>query len=123
MENRNDIMASMDEFVEKYNRKMPATRKAFAEYINKRLSHRELLEQLAEEAAELTQAALKKIRADKLSTNYTPVTEAKALSDLKEEICDVLVVLKVMGLLDVTSDTECDIKLMRWAERLGYIKE
>lgn len=102
---------------------MPATRKAFAEYINKRLSYRELLEQLAEEAAELTQAALKKIRADKLSTNYTPITEVKALSNLKEEICDVLVVLKVMGLLDTTSDAECDIKLMRWAERLGYIKE
>lgn len=45
----------------------------YAEYIRSKLDRRTLLEQLAEEASELSQSALKVIRADGMSNNYTPV--------------------------------------------------
>ena len=41
-------------------------------YVLQHLDRRTLLEQLAEEAAELSQAALKAIRAEELSNNPTP---------------------------------------------------
>lgn len=41
-------------------------------YVLEHIDRRTLLEQLAEEAAELSQAALKLIRAEKLSDNPTP---------------------------------------------------
>lgn len=81
----------------------------------------ELLCQLAEEASELAQAALKLRRAyDR--TNPTPMPKEDALKHLYEEIADVWLTLKALGL-----DTEPFIadyqdqmaeKVCRWAKRL-----
>lgn len=60
-------------------------------YIHENLSQRALLEQLAEEAAELSQAALKLIRAQEDSENPTPKSRLACLCNLDEEIMDVLV--------------------------------
>ena len=81
----------------------------------------ELLCQLAEEASELAQAALK-LRRVYDRTNPTPVPKEDALKHLYEEIADVWLTLKVLGL-----DTEPFIadyqermmeKVCRWARRL-----
>ena len=64
------------------------------------LPYRDLLEQLAEESAELSQAALKLIRASGMSQNPTPISKNEALDSLKEEANDVLIVLKVLGFVD-----------------------
>lgn len=87
------------------------------EYIKSRLSNRALLEQLAEEAAEVSQAALKVIRAAKSSENPTPVTLDEAIDNTFQELQDVIIVADVLGFLpDVTPDD--DPKVIRWAERL-----
>lgn len=81
------------------------------------LPDRDLLEQLAEESAELSQAALKLIRARGMSQNPTPISEDEALASLKEEANDVLIVLEILGFCDQSA--VCDWrKLVRWAERI-----
>ena len=52
-----------------------------------------VLRQLAEESAELCQAALKLVR---VMNNETPVTQADAQNHLLEEIADVEVMLNVL---------------------------
>ena len=81
----------------------------------------ELMAQLAEEATELAQAALKYRRCiDKTNPSRTPREEA--FKHLQEEIADVLLSLHALGL-----DTEqccgiydeiSDRKISRWAETL-----
>ena len=88
----------------------------YQEYILSVLTERELLEQLTEEAAELSQAALKLIRAEKLSNNTTPITAGQARTNLQEEFSNVLVVAELLELIDCRNNK----KLQRWAERLGY---
>lgn len=88
----------------------------YKEYVLSVLSERELLEQLAEEAAELSQAALKCIRAEGLSNNTTPVSAGQARTNLQEEFSDVLAVAELLELIDC-QDAK---KWQRWAERLGY---
>lgn len=88
----------------------------YQEYILSVLSERELLEQLAEETAELSQAALKCIRAEGLSNNTTPISAGQARTNLQEEFSDVLAVAELLELVDC-QDAK---KLQRWAERLGY---
>jgi septum formation topological specificity factor MinE len=61
-----------------------------AYYINKHLSRRELLEQLAEESAELAQAALKLCRALEDAHNRTETTQREAVENMAEELVDVL---------------------------------
>ena len=46
----------------------------YIEYVVKVLDKRTVLEQLAEESSEITKAALKVIRADKLSNSTTSIT-------------------------------------------------
>lgn len=58
-----------------------------------KLSEETRLIQLAEEAAELAQAALKIIR---VRHGETPVTEEQARKNLLEEIADVLVCIDVL---------------------------
>lgn len=60
------------------------------EYIASKLSREDILCQLAEEASELSQAALKLRRAI-TGTNPTPVSKSKATDDLFEELADVAV--------------------------------
>lgn len=83
----------------------------------------ELLAGLAEEAAELGQAALKYRRAIDC-TNPTPVTPKEAQESLFEEIADVTLYLGVMDLIaDVAFYTALPYersqeKLQRWLDRL-----
>lgn len=81
------------------------------------LPYRDLLEQLAEESAELSQAALKLIRAHGMSQNPTPISEDKALASLKQEANDVLIILVILGLADQSAVHDWR-KLVRWAERI-----
>lgn len=82
---------------------------------------RDKLEQLAEESAELGQAALKLIRAKGLSENPTPITLNEASQNFYDEFQDVLIVMKLIvgptrwaRLLDVDKSP----KYKRWYERL-----
>ena len=86
-------------------------------YIRDVLSERTLLEQLAEEASELAQAALKLIRAAEYSNNPTPITLQEAEVGLDEELHDVLAVASLLGIIDYDDDE--NPKWKRWAERLG----
>lgn len=87
-------------------------------------STEQVLRQLAEEASEVSQAALKMVR---VFENTTPVSFQEAKSKLNEEITDVfncLTVLnkKVNGVCRV--DREMQIKKMkRWAERMKERKK
>lgn len=91
----------------------------YKEYVLSVLTERELLEQLTEEAAELSQAALKCIRAEGLSNNTTPISAGQARTNLQEEFSDVLAVAELLELVDC-QDAK---KWQRWAERLGYKAE
>lgn len=86
------------------------------------LPYRDLLEQLAEESAELSQAALKLIRASRMSQNPTPISKDEALASLKEEANDVLMVLEILGFVDQRAVRDWR-KLVRWAERLQEAEE
>lgn len=86
------------------------------------LPDRDLLEQLAEESAELSQAALKLIRAHGMSQNPTPISEDKALASLKEEVNDVLIILVILGLADQSAVHDWR-KLVRWAVRIQEAEE
>ena len=86
-------------------------------YVQKKLDRRTLLEGLAEEASELSQAALKVIRAERLSKNYTPVSAYDAMQMLTEELNDVMTMAYMLGILPgvfYPSDKKTD----RWVERL-----
>ena len=90
------------------------------EYVKSHLDERTKLEQLAEEANELSQAALKLIRAKGMSGNATPVTADKALDNLQEEVMDVLACLVVLdvNLKQALETTTANPKWLRWANRL-----
>jgi NTP pyrophosphatase (non-canonical NTP hydrolase) len=88
-------------------------------YIKTRLSNRAVLEQLAEEAAEVSQAALKLIRTMPNSENPTPVTFNQACEDLTQELFDVVIAADILGLTLSTEAIKDDHpKIVRWAERL-----
>lgn len=93
------------------------------EAIRSRVPGEELLAGLAEEAAELAQAALKYRRALD-GTNPTPMPPKEAETELMEEVADVLLYLGVLGyvsgmttLAAIAGTTED--KLRRWGERLA----
>ena len=105
----------------------------YRDYILDKLDERALLEQLAEEASELSQAALKLIRAKGLNNNNTPVREQEAMLSLALEYMDLLMVYSMLlekdrKILRITKansilpekDMENYFKWNRWAERLGY---
>lgn len=83
------------------------------------LTEGELLCQLAEESAELAQAALKE-RRTLTNDNPTPKTYQNAHIDLLEEVADVYVSLgELLSLLDweIVAHTRAE-KEKRWIERL-----
>ena len=89
------------------------------DFIQRHIPETEALAQLAEEAAELAQAALKLRRAID-GENPTPVRLSEAWSNLQEEIADVLLCLQVVG-VDTTPSAyqrTIDRKLERWVSRL-----
>ena len=79
----------------------------------------EVLAGLAEECAELSQAALK-LRRVLDGTNPTPVAERRAIIMLHEEIADVLLYMDVLGdMLDLDIvDKISNATERRWAMRL-----
>lgn len=100
----------------------------YKDYILDKLDERALLEQLAEEASELSQAALKLIRAKGLNENVTPKTEESVRINLIEEMLDCSMVMALLCFKDKKiltavlddSDIGDTPKWKRWAERLGY---
>ena len=82
--------------------------------IKNRIGEPACLEQLAEEAAELAQAALKLARI-KRGENPTPVDESDAMDNLFEELSDVFLAAYTFGIvpdIDIMST-----KRMRWLKR------
>lgn len=93
------------------------------QYIHDCLTARDVLEALAEESAELSQAALKMIRAFQIGwcTNVTPVTPQEALDNLAEEIAGVYLVAEVLGhyvSFGKPLSEIMDEKRNRWVKRL-----
>lgn len=89
------------------------------EKIKQHLPQDELLAQLAEECAELSQAALK-LRRALTGINPTPVTAEEARANLVEEIADILNVSELLLEIDDV-DEIYDIvqrKRERWLKRL-----
>ena len=72
--------------------------------------------QLAEEAAELSQAALKLVRA---RHGDTPVTQHQASSHLLEEMADVYVTALALNPDRMTVEAIARQKSRRWEERLN----
>ena len=99
------------------------------EYIREKVPRSELLAQLAEEAAELAQAALK-LRRTIVNTNPTPVSEEEALNGLYEEIADVELCIWALK-LQYTSEQIAKVekiihrKAARWCGRVdaNHVKE
>lgn len=83
------------------------------------LSTEALLEQLAEECAELGKAALKVARINR-GENPTPLLIEDAISNLVEEVGDVRVCLEVLQKkgFDFNTDSRERYKMRRWEERL-----
>ena len=107
--------------------------KDYRKFILEKLDERTLLEQLAEEASEVAQAALKLIRAKELSNNNTPVREQEGMLSLALECMDLFMVYDMLlekdrKILKITKangiapkkDMKYYFKWSRWAERLGY---
>ena len=86
------------------------------EFVIKHLPERDRWEQLAEEAAELSKAALKMIRADGMSKNRTPITPEVARKNVFEELCDLLVCAETVDFSVI--DTRSNPKWKRWASRI-----
>lgn len=74
-----------------------------------------LYEALAEECSELAQVALKRARILR-KENPTPADEIETFKNFKEETCDVILMLNVLG---ASYDDELMVaKLDRWLKRL-----
>lgn len=90
--------------------------------IRKQVPVEELLAGLAEEAAELSQAALKQRRV-MTQANPTPMSNPEALEKLLEEIADVLLYLDVLDVKLTDVAGTMDRKLARWVQRLEVVHE
>jgi len=89
--------------------------------VNELLSKPELLTQLAEEAAELSQAALK-LRRAMTGENPTPKTVTECVAALNEEVADVEICLNELGFyrdwLTAERSKLYESKTKRWISRL-----
>ena len=75
-----------------------------------------LYEAIAEEAAELSHAALKRARILR-GENPTPADEIEVVKNFKEEVNDVILMMNVLGL---SNDDELMLaKMDRWIRRLS----
>ena len=121
-----DLICEAVEEVKKQAEK-PMTVEDAQVYVMNHLDDRTKLEQLAEEAAELSQAALKLIRASELCNNPTMITKEQALQNMHEEIIDVLMCVRAYNCLlecvDFADAAENSDKWLRWAERLKGVKK
>ena len=96
------------------------------DYISKNISELAVLIALAEEASELSKAAMKLARAKGLLDNPTPISVAQAESDLIEEYNDLLICVGVLNKMpSLTICVDVDLrkrKCSRWAERIKSYK-
>lgn len=90
------------------------------DYIKDNLSEADILEQLAEEASELSHAALKLARI-KRGTNPTPVTQSEAEENLIEEYTDIALVSTLIMKLEPDAVTMAK-KIYRWYSRIKEVK-
>lgn len=90
-----------------------------AEFIRERVNPRERLAQLAEEAIELAHAALK-LRRAMGGSNPTPTAPEDAIAQIKEELADVTLLVRLLYLDTNPTELEeiCRRKLLRWRDRL-----
>lgn len=89
--------------------------------IKRFIGEEELLIQLAEETAELGQAALK-LRRSLDGCNVTPVLPIEAEEHLQEEIADVLLLVYMCGMDSGEVARVIYKKVPRWCGRLGLNK-
>lgn len=86
----------------------------------------EVLAQLAEEASELSQAALK-LRRKLTDKNPTPTRIEICSDNFTEEIADVMLCLNILGWLTTYKTGKIEeikeYKLNRWLERLKEVEE
>lgn len=85
-------------------------------YVLEHIDRRTLLEQLAEEAAELSQAALKLIRAEGLSSNPTNRNTLIAQEQLNDDVTDVLMMVDALKI--PVLESYANYKWQRWADRI-----
>ena len=88
-----------------------------ADFVRETLDRRELLEQAAEEAAELSQALLKYIRAAGLNNNFTIIPSSDASDNVEEEFADLCLCMQLLGVEEADKKT-MGKKLERWCKRL-----
>ena len=97
------------------------------DYIANNISELAVLMALAEEASELSKAAMKLARAKGLLDNPTPISVAQAENDLIEEYNDLLncifMLQRVSGLTVSENTVLRDNKYLRWAERIKRQKD
>ena len=92
-------------------------------FVAQHLEKAAIYEQLAEECAELSKAALKEARILR-GDNPTPVSEAEALQNIQEETADVmgcLETLRAVGVAEIESHKLWPLmleKLERWVRRI-----
>lgn len=97
---------------------------AVQEAVSDNVSAQALLCQLAEEASELSMAAMKVMRAAYLEDNPTPVTKEAAIQNLEEEIGDVLVAIDaILANTDLQVSNQQILKtyndkFLRWLHRI-----
>ena len=96
------------------------------DYISKNISELAVLMALAEEASELSKAAMKVARAKGLLDNPTPISVEQAEADLIEEYNDLLICVGVLNKMpSLTICVDVDLrkrKCSRWAERIKSYK-
>ena len=97
------------------------------DYISKNISELAVLMALAEEASELSKAAIKLARAKGLLDNPTPISVEQAEADLIEEYNDLLICVGVLNKMpSLTICVDVDLrkrKCSRWAERIKRQKD
>lgn len=97
------------------------SRSELLEYVTIHTNELDLLVALAEEAAELSKAALKLARARKYVNHPTPLSSEQAFKDLIEECTDVKLCVDALAI-----DFDPNLlqkKTMRWAKRLERAAE
>lgn len=87
--------------------------------ISDKMGLAKLLAQLAEETAELGQAALKLRRALD-GTNPTPVTAPDAILNLQEEMADTLLLMLMVGFDPSYAERTIRRKIPRWIGRIDH---
>lgn len=95
------------------------------DYIANNISELAVLMALAEEASELSKAAMKVARAKGLIDNPTPISVEQAENNLIEEYNDVVNCIDVLGEMSSLPIEDMDLrkrKCHRWAERIKSYK-